>query len=550
LTKYQLNAVKMLHQQLRRDAALQALANRKCLNRRNQVSSGVNISELKSDSDLARQNHQAALRWRSSNSLSSHSQGSSEQDTISSDGASYEAAGDGSYLKRVGGQEKGLNNAKMRGNGRGGDEDAARLVGGWTRPVTIPCIGYIKPEKIAFDSTCRPRGDDPSMTLERGTYLSAEPLSTPAWPSVLTRVFKVQDARELIANVTAGTVAPELWDAHFANEEMLRYEAPLVKESFESFWDSVRGLTPNHLTTFLKRFDNYVNIYDALRDLHGYKYLSAQRDLIEQQSTDVARRYAEISTLMDDPIIDAELASQFFALEGQAYHYIAKLEEQTELNELAFYMNILSEDIVADPVTAAMRQIKWAAKLVKTKRRVGEQLEGIYEWLRNFTNFMDDLRKLGEPLTAHWGKFGNDAPNSSPYSTGICAVIEAVQHYMGQVPAPIKSKFLVYLRGAGVKKARHAQDFRFELFKRAMEYEASLKTIMSLIQEPDLWRFASGDCGGGEADLRLESLTNYGRSFFSMPFGSAEAIEGRGLEQELRARSEVFQEKAESKLPP
>jgi hypothetical protein len=113
LTKYQLNAVKMLHQQLRRDAALQALANRKCLNRRNQVSSGVNISELKSDSDLARQNHQAALRWRSSNSLSSHSQGSSEQDTISSDGASYEAAGDGSYLKRVGGQEKGLNNAKM-----------------------------------------------------------------------------------------------------------------------------------------------------------------------------------------------------------------------------------------------------------------------------------------------------------------------------------------------------------------------------------------------------------------------------------------------------
>lgn len=78
-------------------------------------------------------------------------------------------------------------------------------MGGWTRPVTIPCIGYIKPEKIAFDSTCRPRGDDPSMTLERGTYLSAEPLSTPAWPSVLTRVFKVQDARELIANVTAGT---------------------------------------------------------------------------------------------------------------------------------------------------------------------------------------------------------------------------------------------------------------------------------------------------------------------------------------------------------
>jgi hypothetical protein len=65
---------------------------------------------------------------------------------------------------------------------------------------------------------------------------------------------------------------------------------------------------------------------------------------------------------------------------------------------------------------------------------------------------MDDLRKLGEPLTAHWGKFGNDAPNSSPYSTGICAVIEAVQHYMGQVPAPIKSKFLVYLRGAGVSK--------------------------------------------------------------------------------------------------
>ena len=63
---------------------------------------------------------------------------------------------------------------------------------------------------------------------------------------------------------------------------------------------------------------------------------------------------------------------------------------------------------------------------------------------------MDDLRKLAEPMCAHWGNFGNDSPSSREYSTGVCAVIEAVQFYMGQVPAPVKSKFLVYLRGAGV----------------------------------------------------------------------------------------------------
>ena len=289
----------MLHQALRRDAAEKAFT-RMALDRcreQGHVPPGVAISEMTSDSDLAR------LGRKSSNS----------QDSISSDGASLEIGGD---TKRTGFDVAGgIPNvprppwqkvcvlftdlrihphislafaesprrciSACRGLDSSGVDPVCRLhpprkdsvrfdvPAARRRPVDDAREGLVPFGRTLVDACLAQRANESfqgpgceGADCERHCWYE---LTTCSSSSSLTgrRVTRV--------STFAGTVAPELWDAHFANEEMLRYEAPLVKESFESFWDKVRGLTPNHLTTFLKRFDTYVNIYDALRDLHGYK---------------------------------------------------------------------------------------------------------------------------------------------------------------------------------------------------------------------------------------------------------------------------------------
>ncbi|CAG0918655.1 unnamed protein product [Notodromas monacha] len=442
-------------------------------------------------------------------------------------------------------------NPPVEGDDDRGEESVSgedRLVGGWSQSVTIPCVGYVGPTHASYTSSCKPREIE-GQELLRGEFNLADTWSPPAWPNILTRAFRVFDAKDLIENVFTGNIAPELWDTHFANEEMLRYEAPLVKESFDSYYEKIRGLSTNVLTNFLKRFDTYVEIYGSLRELHGYKYLQAERDLLDKQNVSITRRYAEVSKLMDDPLVDAVVGSQFFALEGQAYQYIALLEEQMELGELAFYLNIANEDFVSDPATAALRQIKWAGKLVKNMRRVAVQLAGIESWLTTFVNFMDDLRETVDPLLIRWGCFGNVTPKSQPYSTGVCAAIEAAMYFMGQVPGPIRSNFLVYLRAGGVDKARYPRDFRYSLSRSSMKFGGQMKAIQDAIREPGLEEFTNLSGCRSEFQRRLDSISKFAKAFFAVPHAGSEAIEGFGLEQELRSRGDAMQNRAESKLP-